>query len=66
MEDSLSSEHTVAVRGDNGRESISDGIGVDGEREYQTVCGGGHQCGSVGTCMLLIQGSYLRLPLTSA
>ena len=61
MEDPLSSERAAAVRRDNVWESVRDGIGVDGERQYQRVREGGSQRGSVRTRMFLVQSPYARL-----
>ena len=64
MERPPSSKRTATVRRDGVREPVRDGIGVDGEGEHQRVCQGRSQRGSVGTCMLLVRDSYLRLSLT--
>ena len=64
MERPPSSKRTATVRRNGIREPVRDGIGVDGEREHQRICEGGSQRGSVGTCMLLVRDSYLRLSLT--
>ena len=63
MEDPSSPECTAAARCDHGRESIRDGIGVDGEWEHQRVREDPSQCGSVGTCMLFVLGPYPWLSL---
>ena len=41
MEFPPSSKRAAAVRCDDDRESVRDGIGVDGEREHQRFCEGG-------------------------
>ena len=64
MERPLSSKHTATVRRDSIREPVRGGIRVDGEREHQRIREGGFKRGSVGTCMLLVRDSYLRLSLT--
>ena len=66
MEDPPSSKHTATVRCHTVRESIRDGIRVDGEGKHQRVREGGSKRGSVETCMFLVQGPYLRLSLTIA
>ena len=64
MEGPSSSERVAAVRCDDDRESVCDGIGVDGKWEHQPVCEGRCQRGSVGACMFLIQDPYFHLALT--
>ena len=64
MERPPSSKRTATVRRNGIREPVRDGIRVDGEREHQRICEGRSQSGSVGTCMLLVRDSYLRLSLT--
>jgi len=41
MECPLPSERATAIRRDHDRDSVRDGIGMDGEREYQRVYQGG-------------------------
>ena len=55
MELPLSSECAASVGRDDDRESVRNGIGVDVEGQYQAVCGGESQRGSVGTRMFFIQ-----------
>lgn len=43
-------ERAPIVRRDGDRESVRDGIRVDGEREYRRVCDCGYQHGSIGAC----------------
>ena len=50
MEDASSSKRAAVVRRDGNRKSIRDGIGMDGERQYQGVHEVEYQCGPVGTC----------------
>ena len=50
MEDPPPSEYTTAVRCDNVCGPASDGIGVDGAWNHQSVCEGESQCGSIGAC----------------
>ena len=64
MEDPPPSEHTTAVRCDNVCGPASDGIGVDGAWNYQSVCEGERRCGSVGACEFFVHGSYSHLPPT--
>ena len=40
MESTLPSERVATVRGDNEQQRVHDGIGMDGQREYQRVCQG--------------------------
>ena len=53
MEHPSPSQRATTARRDDDRESIRDGIGVDGKREHQRVCEGGSQCGSVKACAIL-------------
>jgi len=63
MEDPPSPERAAAVRCDDDRQSIRDGIGVDGKWYHQRVFGEKYQRGSVGACMLFVHGPHLHLLL---
>lgn len=49
------SERAATARRNDFRKPASDGIGMDGEREYQRVYEGGSQRGSARTCMFPVQ-----------
>ena len=51
MEDPPPLECAASVRRGYDRESVRDGIGLDGERQHQRVSEGGGQPRSVGTGM---------------
>jgi hypothetical protein len=57
------SERAAVVGRNDDRESVRDGIRVDGKRQYQPVCEGKCRHGSVGTRMLFVQRSYIHLSL---
>ena len=52
--DPPSSKHTAVVRRDSLRESVRDGIGMDGEWEYQRVCEGTCRRESFVACMSFV------------
>ena len=54
MEDPPSSERAAAVRRDDVQGSVRDGIGMDGERQYQAVYENRSHRGSVGACMFFV------------
>ena len=55
VENPPTSKHPVADRGDDVRDSVCDGIRLDGRRKHQRLCEGTPRCKSVGTGMLLTQ-----------
>ena len=63
MEGPPSPKCVATVRCDDDRESVRDGIRVDGKWKHQPIYEGGYQGGSLGTCMFLIQNPRLRLTL---
>ena len=56
MEFPSSPERIAVVRRDDDRDSIRNGIGVDGKGEHRPIFEGRYQRRSVGACMFLIQG----------
>jgi len=63
MESPSSSKRVASGRRDDDRESVRDGIGMDGEWEYQRVFEGAYRCESAGARTFLIRGPYLPLTL---
>ena len=59
MEDPPSSKRTTAAGRDDVRESVRDGIRVDGKRKHQRVREGGRKGESVGACAFFIRDPYL-------
>jgi hypothetical protein len=57
------SERAAVVGRNDDRESVRNGIRVDGKRQHQPVCEGKYRHGSVGTRMLFVQSPYLHLSL---
>jgi hypothetical protein len=55
VEDTPTSEHPAADRSDDVRDSVCDGIRLDGQRKHQQLCEGAPGCESVGTGRLLAQ-----------
>ena len=66
MEHPSPSQRATTARRDDDRDSIRDGIEVDGKRERQRVCEGESQGGSVEACVFFAHGPYPRLSLTTA
>jgi len=64
MEVSPSSQRAAPLRHYNDRESVRDGVGVDGEWEHQRICEGETPRGSTGTCVFFVQGPCIRSSLT--
>jgi len=64
MEGASSPKCVAAVRRDNNREQVRDGIGVDGEWEHQCVFEGKPRCESIGACAFFVRGPYFHLGLT--
>jgi hypothetical protein len=64
MEGPPSSECAAAVRRVDDRESLRDGIRVDGQWEHQSICEGGYRRRLVGTRVFFVPGPYFHLPLT--
>ena len=66
MEDTSSPECVATVRCDDDQRSgsVCDGIGVDGEWEYQRVPDGASRCQSAEARMFLIQGLHPHLTLS--
>jgi serine/threonine protein kinase len=64
MEGPPPSQSAAAIRRDDDRDSVRDGIGVDDEWKHQPICEGGRQRRSVGACTHLVQGSYFHFALT--
>ena len=49
------SECTPIIRRGNVRESVRDGVGVDGKRERQQVYEGSHRCESIGARIFFVR-----------
>ena len=62
MERSPSSERPAIVRGDDGQESVRDGLGLDGEWKHQGFCEGVYRCEPAGASMLLFDVPILARP----
>jgi len=60
MEKPPASEHPSADRSDNVRDQVRNGIGLDGEWEYQRICEGAPGCKPVGAGRFFIQSPTVR------
>jgi len=66
MEGPSSPERVDAGWSDDERGSARDGIGMDGEREYQRLRKGASRCQPPRACTFFFRGPFLCLSLTMA